>query len=166
MILHCTVKTAVKLHDLNVIGSLARTFCGAAETLEQLFYFCPRSRKVWFWACNILNRYWKKVFDIQQVVFLLPFPPCKHNNSCWFVKIVNYYIWIHRNSLVFENNHTNAIEIITRIRSETYARVEADKYRFGKYTTAIWGSLLLYFIISRVLFSTGPQGYGNRSQWG
>ena len=140
LIMHRAVKTAVKLYDRPVTGSPLCSFYGVDETLEHLFLFCHRSRKVWFWACNILNRYWKRIFDIHQVVFFLPFPPCKYNISSWFVKTVNYYIWIHRNLSIFENDHKSAHETITKIRLETYARIDANKYRSGKQICTIWGS--------------------------
>ena len=73
LIAHRAVKTAVKLHGWHVFSSPACAYCGLSETVEHLFLFCHRSRKVWFWACNILNRLWKRTFDIQNIVFFFPF---------------------------------------------------------------------------------------------
>ena len=50
LIAHRAVKNAAKLHGWNVFSSPAYAY---SETVEHLFLFSPRSRKIWFWACNI-----------------------------------------------------------------------------------------------------------------
>ena len=62
------------------------------------------------------------------LVFFLPLPKCKHDISSWFVKTVNYQIWIYRNVSRYENDHRSADEVITSIRREIHMRIDVDNF--------------------------------------
>ena len=115
--------------------------CRCVETLDHIFWECPKVKPVLEWTEKIFKNLVGRNVAFRRHLFMYGFPGinCSKQvfNRIWFVFCVTKFsLWKSRCLLVFESQVQSDQELLSIIIKAVKNRIEADRHRFsdGKFS--------------------------------